>query len=159
MEVWLSGLKRHIANVLNHIGSEGSNPSASAQLPYGITVAQQVLVLLVRVRLLLGQLMEFVAERLRRKFVALVYAGSNPVKLPYVRMPEWLKGRSAKPLFTSSSLVPHSTIKASFQQRNAKRSGRALVPENAIRNMYQSMTMPNYDEGFDAIIIVKGGDK
>ena len=82
MEVWLSGLKRHIANVLNHIGSEGSNPSASAQLPYGITVAQQVLVLLVRVRLLLGQLMEFVAERLRRKFVALVYAGSNPVKLP-----------------------------------------------------------------------------
>ena len=122
MEVWLSGLKRHIANVLNHIGSEGSNPSASALLPYGITVAQQVLVLLVRVRFLLGQHMEFVAERLRRKFVALVYAGSNPVKLPYVRMPEWLKGRSAKPLFTSSSLVPHSTIKASFQQRNAKRS-------------------------------------
>ena len=26
--------------------------------------------------------MEFVAERLRRKFVALVNAGSNPVKLP-----------------------------------------------------------------------------
>lgn len=26
--------------------------------------------------------MEFVAERFRRKFVALVYAGSNPVKLP-----------------------------------------------------------------------------
>ena len=26
--------------------------------------------------------MEFVAERFRRKFVALVYTGSNPVKLP-----------------------------------------------------------------------------
>ena len=26
--------------------------------------------------------MEFVAEWFRRKFVALVYAGSNPVKLP-----------------------------------------------------------------------------
>ena len=29
-----------------------------------------------------GVYMEFVAERLRRKFVALVNAGSNPVKLP-----------------------------------------------------------------------------
>ena len=29
--------------------------------------------------------MEFVAERLRRKFVALVNAGSNPVKLPVGR--------------------------------------------------------------------------
>ena len=78
-------------------------------MPYGITVAQQVLALLAKVRLLLGRqdtapwcngsipdsgsggggsspsgavYMEFVAERLRRKFVALVYAGSNPVKLP-----------------------------------------------------------------------------
>ena len=30
--------------------------------------------------------MEFVAERFRRKFVALVYAGSNPVKLPRVSL-------------------------------------------------------------------------
>ena len=29
-----------------------------------------------------GNYMEFVAERFRRKVVALVYAGSNPVKLP-----------------------------------------------------------------------------
>ena len=29
-----------------------------------------------------GVYMEFVAERFRRKVVALVYAGSNPVKLP-----------------------------------------------------------------------------
>ena len=29
-----------------------------------------------------GVYMEFVAERFRRKFVALVNAGSNPVKLP-----------------------------------------------------------------------------
>ena len=78
-------------------------------MPYGITAAQQVLALLAKVRLLLGRrytapwcngsipdfgsggggsspsgavYMEFVAEWFRRKFVALVYAGSNPVKLP-----------------------------------------------------------------------------
>ena len=74
-------------------------------------VAQRVLVLLAKVRFLLGRqvkkqlhgvigsmpdfgsggggsnpsgacYMEFVAERFRRKVVALVYAGSNPVKLP-----------------------------------------------------------------------------
>ena len=95
-------------------GSEGggSNPfgaTAFRIMPYGITVAQQVLALLAKVRLLLGRrytapwcngsipdsgsggggsnpsgagYMEFVAEWFRRKFVALVYAGSNPVKLP-----------------------------------------------------------------------------
>ena len=95
-------------------GSEGggSNPfgaTAFRIMPYGITVAQQVLALLAKVRLLLGRrytapwcngsipdfgsggggsspsgavYMEFVAERLRRKFVALVYAGSNPVEHP-----------------------------------------------------------------------------
>ena len=78
-------------------------------MPYGITAAQQVLALLAKVRLLLGRrhtapwcngsipdsgsggggsnpsgavYMEFVAERFRCKFVALVNAGSNPVKLP-----------------------------------------------------------------------------
>ena len=98
-------------------GSEGggSNPfgaTAFRIMPYGITVAQQVLALLAKVRLLLGRrytapwcngsipdsgsggggsnpsgavYMEFVAERLRRKFVALVNAGSNPVKLPVGR--------------------------------------------------------------------------
>ena len=93
-------------------GSGGSNPfgaTAFRIMPYGITVAQQVLALLAKVRLLLGRrytapwcngsipdfgsggggsspsgagYMEFVAEWFRRKFVALVYAGSNPVKLP-----------------------------------------------------------------------------
>ena len=93
-------------------GGGGSNPfgaTAFRIMPYGITVAQQVLALLAKVRLLLGRrytapgcngsipdfgsggggsnpsgavYMEFVAEWFRRKFVALVYAGSNPVKLP-----------------------------------------------------------------------------
>ena len=93
-------------------GGGGSNPfgaTAFRIMPYGITVAQQVLALLAKVRLLLGRrytaswcngsipdfgsggggsnpsgacYMEFVAERFRRKVVALVYAGSNPVKLP-----------------------------------------------------------------------------
>ena len=74
--------KPNLFGLCRAFGDSQRNPSASAQLPYGIMVAQQVLVLLVRVRFLLGQHMEFVAERLRRKFVALVYAGSNPVKLP-----------------------------------------------------------------------------
>lgn len=43
-------------------------------------------------------------------------------------------------------------------QRNAQRSGRAFVPEDVIRNMHENMTIPEYDEGFDAIIMVKGGD-
>ena len=38
-----------------------------------------------------GVYMEFVAERFRRKVVALVYAGSNPVKLPkLVGSSNWL---------------------------------------------------------------------
>lgn len=43
-------------------------------------------------------------------------------------------------------------------KRNAQRSGRALVPETAICNMYDNLTMPEYEEDIDAIIIVKGGD-
>ena len=41
-------------------------------------------------------------------------------------------------------------------ERNAKREGRACVPEDAMYSMYNNFTIPNYDEGFDAIIIVKG---
>lgn len=37
---------------------------------------------------------------------------------------------------------------------NAKRSGRAYVPEDAVINMYNSIQEPNYKEGFDWIYIV-----
>lgn len=36
-------------------------------------------------------------------------------------------------------------------ERNAQRTGRALVPESAIRNMYKSYEIPSLKEGFDEI--------
>lgn len=36
-------------------------------------------------------------------------------------------------------------------ERNAQRTGRALVPERVIRNMYDSFVIPTLDEGFDEI--------
>ena len=124
-------------------GSEGggSNPfgaTAFRIMPYGITVAQQVLALLAKVRLLLGRrytapwcngsipdsgsggggsspsgavYMEFVAEWFRRKFVALVYAGSNPVKLPET---VGSSKRSGLQIFNLSTRV-----RSSYRLRNA----------------------------------------
>lgn len=34
-------------------------------------------------------------------------------------------------------------------ERNAQRSGRALVPESSIRNMYKSISLPRKEEGID----------
>ena len=41
--------------------------------------------------------MEFVAERFRRKVVALVYAGSNPVKLPRWSVGLWPSSLATRP--------------------------------------------------------------
>ena len=49
--------------------------------------------------------MEFVAERLRRKFVALVYAGSNPIKLPLLDVVLNGSIRGLGPCGVSSSLA------------------------------------------------------
>ena len=40
-------------------------------------------------------------------------------------------------------------------QRNMKRTGRELVPEDAIINMYYNSTRPEEEEGFDEIWLVK----
>ena len=40
-------------------------------------------------------------------------------------------------------------------QRNAQRTGRALVPEDAVVNMFNSLTRPTLDEGFDEILEVE----
>lgn len=40
-------------------------------------------------------------------------------------------------------------------QRNMKRTGRELVPEDAIINMYHNLTRPEVEEGFDEIWLVK----
>ena len=37
-------------------------------------------------------------------------------------------------------------------ERNAKRSGRALVPETSIRNMFQSLSLPKKEEGIDVVL-------
>lgn len=39
-------------------------------------------------------------------------------------------------------------------ERNKKRSGRALVPDTVIKNMFFSHTIPDEDEDFDQIIII-----
>lgn len=39
-------------------------------------------------------------------------------------------------------------------QRNMKRTGRELVPEDAIINMYHNLTTPNVEEGFDEVWLV-----
>ncbi len=39
-------------------------------------------------------------------------------------------------------------------KRNAKREGRALVPETAIKNMYRSITLPRKEEGIDMLFWV-----
>lgn len=40
-------------------------------------------------------------------------------------------------------------------QRNAQRVGRALVPEDAVINMFNSLTKPTLDEGFNEILEVE----
>lgn len=40
-------------------------------------------------------------------------------------------------------------------QRNAQRTGRALVPEDAVINMFNSLTKPTLEEGFDEILEVE----
>lgn len=40
-------------------------------------------------------------------------------------------------------------------QRNAQRTGRALVPEDAVINMFNSLTKPTFEEGFDEILEVE----
>ena len=40
-------------------------------------------------------------------------------------------------------------------QRNAQRTGRALVPEDAVINMFNSLTKPTLEEGFNEILEVE----
>ena len=37
-------------------------------------------------------------------------------------------------------------------ERNAQRSGRALVPETSIRNMFQAISLPKKEEGIDVVL-------
>lgn len=37
-------------------------------------------------------------------------------------------------------------------ERNAQRSGRALVPETSIRNMFQAISLPKKEEGIDMVL-------
>ena len=118
-------------------------------MPYGITAAQQVLALLVKVRLLLGRrhsapwcngsipdfgsggggsnpsgavYLEFVAEWFRRKFVALVNAGSNPVKLPLLDVVLNGSIRGLGPCGVSSSLAIQTKKAPSLASKPMKES-------------------------------------
>ena len=39
-------------------------------------------------------------------------------------------------------------------ERNAQREGRALVPENVVRRMYNSIILPTKEEGVEELIII-----
>ena len=39
-------------------------------------------------------------------------------------------------------------------ERNAKRTGRAVVPKTVIKNMYKSYTFPKRSEGFDHVYVI-----
>lgn len=39
-------------------------------------------------------------------------------------------------------------------ERNAQRSGRALVPETSIKNMFQSLSLPKKEEGIDVVLLL-----
>ena len=39
-------------------------------------------------------------------------------------------------------------------ERNAQREGRALVPENVVRRMYNSIILPTKEEGIEELIII-----
>ena len=39
-------------------------------------------------------------------------------------------------------------------ERNAQRKGRALVPENVVRRMYNSIILPTKEEGIEKLIII-----
>lgn len=39
-------------------------------------------------------------------------------------------------------------------ERNAQREGRALVPENVVRKMYNSIILPTKEEGIEKLIII-----
>ena len=48
-----------------------------------------------------------------------------------------------------------TTSRDTILQRNAQRTGRALVPEDAVINMFNSLTKPTLEEGFDEILEVE----
>lgn len=44
-------------------------------------------------------------------------------------------------------------------ERNAKRKGRALVPENVVRRMYNSVILPTKVEGIEELIVIDENQK
>lgn len=44
-------------------------------------------------------------------------------------------------------------------KRNAQREGRALVPENVVRRMYNSIILPTKEEGIEKLIIIDENQK
>ena len=117
MEVWQSWSIAPVLKTGRRQRLKGSNPLASANLPYRITVVRQILDLQEVVRFLLGRqvkkqlhgvigsmpdfgsggggsnpsgvYMEFVAQLVECQVVALVVMGSIPIKLPNASIAQW----------------------------------------------------------------------
>ncbi len=52
-----------------------------------------------------------------------------------------------------SAIVIQNTLEDTLYQNQKRYGTRAFVPEEQIRKMYSSMTMPTFEEGFDKIYI------
>ena len=117
LEVWQSWSIAPVLKTGRRQRLKGSNPLASANLPYRITVVRQILDLQVVVRFHLGRqvkkqlhgvigsmpdfgsggggsnpsgvYMEFVAQLVECQVVALVVMGSIPIKLPNASIAQW----------------------------------------------------------------------
>ena len=55
------------------------------------------------------------------------------------------------------AIVMRSSLKKALTQNENRKGTRSYVPESAIRNMYNSFTMPKKNEGFDRIFTVTDG--
>jgi predicted kinase len=58
-----------------------------------------------------------------------------------------------KDVYTCAIVLPRPL--ETLLEQNSKRSGRAYVPEDVIKNMYENFTIPSSEEGFDEIIVVE----
>jgi predicted kinase len=58
---------------------------------------------------------------------------------------------------TVEAIVINVSLKTALKQNNL-RTGRELVPEDAIRRMYNQFSIPSFDEGFDKIWVYQNED-
>ena len=82
-----------------------------------------------------------------------VVDNTNPTRLDRKRYFDALEGEDYE--------IHGYYFKSSIEEclrRNAKRQGRAQIPEYGVRATYAKLELPSYDEGFDELYYVALGD-